>query len=143
MRTRTVTLHSTGGTLLMTLIVRDNDASEDLPLRNYDAVQPPGATVQGAWGDGTLRAGVLERDFALCGTSSYTSVWHAKHELDEYLQNTASIRVEGWELELAAVPGVVRFQHQVSGFMARIRFIPKAAAWRLMTDHAVTATGIL
>jgi hypothetical protein len=143
MRTRTVTLHDAGGALLITLLARDEDPSVDSPLRNFDAVQPPGSTVQGVFGDGLHRVGVLERDFALCDVQTYESNFHAKAALEEALDAAASIRVDGWELPLAAVQGITEWQQFTLGFRARIRFIPSSAYWTYLTDPYQVATGLL
>lgn len=137
---RTVTLHNSGGTLLLTLITLDRIPSTNTPTRNYDAVQPPGSEVQGVFGDGIYQAGVLERDFALCDVSSYASIFHAKAALDTALETTAELRVDGWSLPIAAAVGVTEFAHQLVGFRARIRFIPSASVW---TNGGNTARGIL
>lgn len=139
----TVTLHNSGGTLLFTLLARESDGVRDAPLKNLEGVQPPGATVQGVFGDGTLHIGAIERDFALCNISSYASIWHAKAALDTALATTASIRVDGWSLPLAGSPGIVEWVHLKVGLKARIRFIPSAAEWTLLSDGTKKVTGIL
>ena len=140
---RTVTLHNTSGTLLITLLTLDRIPSANTPVRNYDPVQPPGSTVQGVFGDGIYQVGVLERDFALCDVSSYSSVFHAKAALDTALETTASVRVDGWALPIAAAVGVSEFAHMLTGFRARIRFIPSSASWTLISDGTTTTRGIL
>jgi len=145
MSTRTVTLHDSGGVLLVTLLVRDADPATESPLRNYDGVQPPGSTEQGLFGDGIHKVGILERDFAMCNTDDYDSVFHAKAALDEALDSAASIRLNSaWELELAGVAGITEWQPQrANGLRARIRFIPSTAYWVSLTDSATTAVGLL
>jgi hypothetical protein len=142
-RTRTVTLHNSGGAQILSLIVRDNDASVDAPTRNYDAVQPPGSTAQGVFGDGIHRVGILERDFALCNGETYADTFTAKAALDAALEATASIRVDGWELSIAAVQGAPEWVHQRAGLQARIRFIPSSAYWVKLGEASVTALGLL
>lgn len=137
---RTVTLHNSGGALLLTLVTLDRIPSTNTPTRNFDAVQPPGSEVQAAFGDGIYRVGVLERDFALCDAGSYASVFHAKAALDTALETTAEIRVDSWSLPIAAAIGVSEFAHMLIGFRARIRFIPSSSEW---TNGATTARGIL
>jgi hypothetical protein len=145
---RTVTLHNSGGALLITLLARDSDPVEDAPLRNYDAVQPPGGEVQGAFGDGTFRIGILERELALCNVSGYTTVFHAKAALDLALASTAFLRMDGWQLPIAGVQGVTEWVRQ-SGvtepytLRARIRFIPSSPYWTLIADENVMAVGLL
>lgn len=139
----TVTLHDSGGTSLISLLARESDGARETPVKNLEGVQPPGATVQGVFGDGTLHIGALERDFALCNVSSYSTLWHAKSALDTALASTVSIRVDGWSLPLAGVPGVVEWIHMTTGLKARIRFIPSSAYWTLLSDGTTTVTGIL
>lgn len=140
---RTVTLHNSGGTLLATLITLDRIPSENTPTRNLDPVQPPGSTIQAAFGDGIYRVGVLERDFAMCDISAYASVFHAKAALDTALETTAEIRVDGWSLLIAAAAGVVEWSHLLVGFRARIRFIPAAAEWTLISSPTTITRGLL
>lgn len=139
----TVTLHDSGGTQLISLLARESDGAHDTPTKNLEGVQPPGATVQGVFGDGTLHVGVLERDFALCNVSSYASLYHAKAALETALATTVSIRVDGWSLPLAGVPGITEWVHMTTGLKARIRFIPSSAFWTLISDGTTTVTGIL
>ena len=131
---RAVTLHDTGGTTLLTLQARDNDTNAETPTRNTEGVQPPASNIQGAFGDGLHKVGVLERDFALCNVSGYDSIYHAKAALDTALSQTASIRVSGWELPIASVQGVTEWQHLLVGLRARVRFVPRSAFWRYLTD---------
>ena len=135
---RAVTLHDTGGTTLLTLQARDNDTNAETPTRNTEGVQPPASNIQGAFGDGLHKVGVLERDFALCNVSGYDSIYHAKAALDTALSQTASIRVSGWELPIASVQGVTEWQHLLVGLRARVRFVPRSAFWRYLTG---TVTG--
>jgi hypothetical protein len=130
---RAVTLHDSGGTTLLTLQARDNDVNAETPTRNTEGVQPPASNIQGAFGDGLHKVGVLERDFALCNTSGYDSIYHAKAALDTALSLTASIRVSGWELPIASVQGVTEWQHLLVGLRARVRFVPRSAFWRYLT----------
>ena len=143
MSTRTVTLHNTGGATIATLVVRDSDASTGTPTRNYDPVQPPGSTIQGTFGDGLHNVGVLERDFAMCDVSAYASVLLAKAALETAFLTTASVRVDGWSLPIAAVAGITEWQYLLVGFRARIRFIPSSADWTLVSDGVTTVTGVL
>jgi hypothetical protein len=140
MITRTVTLHASGGATLATLIVRDSDANT-VPLRNLEGVQPPGSTVQGAFGDGVLQVGALERDFATCSTGVAPAA--DKAALDAALASTTSIRVDGFSLPIAGVPGITEWARMRAGIRARIRFIPAAAEWTLVSDGVTTATGLL
>lgn len=140
MITRTVTLHNTGGTTLATLIVRDSDLNTN-PLRNLEGVQPPGSTVQGVFGDGVLQVGVLERDFATCATGMTPAA--DKAALDTALLTTTSIRVDGYSLPIAGVPGITEWSRMAVGIKARIRFIPAAAEWTLVSDGVTKATGLL
>lgn len=137
---RTVTLHNSGGTQLISLITLDRIPSVNTPTRNFDPVQPPGSEVQGVFGDGIYRVGVLERDFALCDVGSYASIFHAKAALDTALETTAEIRVDGWSLPIAAAVGVAEWSHLLVGLRARIRFIPSSSEW---TNGGNTARGIL
>lgn len=130
---RTVTLHDNAGVTLITLQARDSDPSTDTPTRNLEGVQPPGTRLQGAFGSGIHRAGAIERDFALCDVSSYDSVWHAKRDLDRFLLNTDSVRVDGWELPIASADAI-EFQHLLAGLRARVRFTPASAHWRYLTS---------
>ena len=140
---RAVTLHDTDGTTLLTLQARDNDVNAETPLRNTEGVQPPASNIQGAFGDGLHKVGVLERDFALCNTSGYDSIYHAKAALDTALSLTASIRVSGWELPIASVQGVTEWQHLLVGLRARVRFIPRSAFWRYLTGADTGQAGQL
>lgn len=142
MRTTSVTLHDDGGELLLTLVVRDADGSNDLPLRNLEGVQPPGSELQAAFGDGLHQVGVLERDFAFCNTE-LASVYLMKAALDEALEDTASVRVDGWELPIDAVAGVTDWEPLLIGIRARIRFIPSSPYWVLLSDSSTTAVGLL
>ena len=137
---RTVTLHAAGGATLLTLQSRDNDASVDGPTRNLDPVQPPGSSIQGVFGTGVHQVGVLERDFALCSITSYDSVWHAKRDIDRQIVIAASVRVDGWELPLAAGSGVVEFQHLLVGFRVRLRLVPRSAHWRYLAGAKTGGT---
>lgn len=141
MITRTVTLHDSSEAVLATLIVRDSDANTN-PLRNLEGVQPPGSTMQAAFGDGILQVGVLERDFAVCGTGEESPAT-LKATLDAALQGTASIRVDGYELPIAGVPGIVEWARMRMGIRARVRFIPASAEWTLVSDGVSTAVGLL
>ena len=135
---RPVTRHNAAGDTLITLQSRDNDIAEDTPTRNYDPVQPPASNIQGAFGDGLHRAGVLERDLALCDMTGYTSVFHAKAAIEAALISTTSIRVSGWELPLAAPVGITEWQHLLYGLRVRLRLLPRSPHWRLLTP---TVTG--
>lgn len=142
MRTTEVTLHDDGGTLLLALRARDSDGAADTPTRNLEGVQPPAGELQAAFGSGEYRAGVLERDFAFCD-GGFDSVYLAKRALDAALQDTASIRVDGWELPIAGAPGVTDWAPLLVGIRARIRFIPESPFWSLLADPEVTAVGLL
>lgn len=147
---RTVTLNA-GSTVLLTLQSRDNDIAEDTPIRNLDAVQPPGSNLQGIFGSPIHRVGVLERDFALCDMTGYTSVFHAKGAIERALINATSIRMSGWELPLAGPIGITEWQHLLHGLRVRLRLVPRSAHWRYLTGsksgtgsqagEAVTGTG--
>jgi len=143
MSVTTVTLHNSGGTLLLTLLALDSQGATNAPTRNFDAVQPPGGEVQGAFGDGLYQAGVLEREFALCNIGTYPTVGHAKRALDQALEDTASIRVDGWELAIAAAIGAPEWLHTGTELRAVIRFIPATPFWELISDNDLKATGLL
>ena len=132
---RTVTLHTTFAVTPTTFTIqaRDNNPSADTPTRNVEGVQPPGARLQGTFGSGIHRAGVIERDFAVCDVGSYDSIWHAKRALDRFLLITTSVRVDGWELPIASADAI-GFQHLLAGLRARLRFIPASAHWRYLTS---------
>ena len=132
MKLRPVTLNA-GSTILLTLQSADNDIAEDTPIRNLDAVQPPGSNLQGVFGSPLHRIGVLERDFALCDMTGYTSVFHAKGAIERALINATSIRVSGWELPLAGPIGITEWQHLLYGLRVRLRLVPKSAHWRYLT----------
>lgn len=140
MITRTVTLHNAGGTTLATLIARDSDLNTN-PLRNLEGVQPPGSTVQGVFGDGVLQVGVLERDFATCATGLAPAA--DKAALDAALLTTASVRVDGYSLPIAGIPGIIEWSRMAVGVKARIQFIPAEAEWTLVSDGVTKATGLL
>lgn len=139
MNTRTVTLHDSGGGTLITLLARTADAVGEAPLRNSEGAQPPGANRQGAFGSGIHKVGVLERDLALCDVSSYASTFHAKAALEAALLQVASVRVEGWELPIAAAVGVTEWQVLLSGLRARVRLIPSSAHWRYLASADAVA----
>lgn len=140
MITREVTFHD-GSMLLATLIVRDSDENT-VPLPNVEGVQPPGSEVQGVFGDGILQAGVIERDFATCETE-HTTPAATKAWLDNALATTSSVRVDGYELVLAAPPFITEWSRMRTGIRARVRFIPAGARWTLVSDGVTTATGLL
>ena len=130
---RPVTLHNAAGDTLITLQSRDNDIAEDTPTRNYDPVQPPASNIQGVFGSPLHRIGVLERDFALCDMTGYTSVFHAKGAIERALINATSIRMSGWELPLAGPIGITEWQHLLYGLRVRLRLVPRSAHWRYLT----------
>jgi len=136
---RTVTLNQ-GANVLMTLEARDNDASVDTPTRNFDPVQPPGSTIQGAFGTAIHQVGVLERDFAICNMTGFASAFHAKAALERALISATSIRTSGWELPLAAPIGITEWQHLLVGLRVRLRLVPSSAFWRYLTGTK-TGTG--
>ena len=143
MSVTTVTLHNSGGTLLLTLLALDSQGAAGAPTRNFDAVQPPGGEVQGAFGDGLYQAGVLEREFALCNIGTYPTVGHAKRALDVALESTASIRTDGWELPIAAAQGASEWLHTGTELRAVIRFIPSSPFWTLIADTDLKVTGLI
>jgi hypothetical protein len=141
----TVTLHDDEGALLLTLVARERDGVIDAPLKNLEGVQPAGGEVQGIFGDGLYRVGVLERELALCGlaTTYSGSRRAAKAALDTALADTFSIRVDGYELALAGVQGISEWGPVLDGIRARIRFIPSTPYWVSVTDPTDTAVGLL
>ena len=143
MSVTTVTLHDSGGTLLLTLLALNSQGAIDAPTRNFDAVQPPGSETQGAFGDGTYQAGVLEREFALCNIGTYPTVGHAKRALDVALESTASIRTDGWELPIAAAQGARDWLRTNTELRAVIRLIPSSPFWTLIADTDLKATGLI
>lgn len=145
MRTREVTLNQ-GGTVLMTLLTRDDFASVDAPVRNFEGVQPPGSSLQAAFGTPEHRAGVLERDFAICGIDTYTTPFHALSVLHAALIRALSVRTSGWELPLAGPIGITEVVHQLAGLQVRLRLIPRSAFWRYLTgtkDGSGSQSGVI
>ena len=143
MSVSTVTLHNSGGSLLITLLALDSQGAENAPTRNYDAVQPPGSETQGAFGDGLYQAGVLEREFALCNISAYSTPSHAKRALEQAVESTASIRVDGFQLPIAAAQGITSWFRSGNELRAVIRFIPSSPHWTLIGSGATKVTGLL
>ena len=123
-----LTEHTPPG-VLMTLVVRDDHPQENVPLRNLDAVQPPGSDEQDVFGDAIRKIGVLEREFALCDMSTFEDAYAAKAALDAALDGTTALRIDDWELPIAGVPGIIEWSHMLAGLKARIRFIPASAYW--------------
>ena len=140
MRTRTLTLHDSSGTQLLSLLVRELEETTDGPLRNVEGVQPPASNAQGAFGDGLVGIGSLSRRVSLCGLDDYTTLGHAKSELETALRLTASIRVDGWELPIASARGISAHQSRLTELHAVIELIPSSAHWRYLTG-AATGTG--
>lgn len=136
MRTRTLTLHDSSGTQLLSLLVRELEETTDGPLRNLEGVQPPASNAQGVFGDGLVGVGALSRRVSLCDLDSFTTLGHAKSALETSLRLTASIRVDGWELPIAAARGVSAHQSQRTELHAVIELIPASAHWRYLAGVA-------
>lgn len=140
MRTRTLTLHDAAGDQLLSLLVRELEEVVDRPLRNLEGVQPPASNAQGVFGDGLYAVGTLSRRVSLCGLDDYATLGHAKAALENALRATASIRVDGWELPIAASRGVSSHQSQRTELHAVIELIPASAHWRYLAG-AASGTG--
>ena len=140
MRTRTLTLHDAAGNPLLSLLVRELEEAVDRPLRNLEGVQPPASNAQGVFGDGLYAVGTLSRRVSLCDLDDYATLGHAKAALENALRATASIRVDGWELPIAASRGVSSHQSQRTELHAVIELIPASAHWRYLAG-GVTGTG--
>src|SRR5690606_6882980 len=140
MRTRTLTLHDAAGDQLLSLLVRELEEAVDRPLRNLEGVQPPASNAQGSFGDGLYAVGVLSRRVSLCGLDDYATLGHAKAALENALRATASIRVDGWELPIAASRGISSHQSQRTELHAVIELIPASAHWRYLAG-AASGTG--
>lgn len=136
MRTRTLTLHDAADNPLLSLLVRELEETADGPLRNVEGVQPPASNAVGVFGDGLHAVGTLSRRVSLCGLDDYTTLGHAKAALESALRVTASIRVDGWELPIAASRGVSSHQSQRTELHAVIELIPASAHWRYLAGGA-------
>lgn len=130
---KTVTINDAAEAVILTLQARTSDIAENSPSRNFDAVQPPGSNVQGAFGSGLYQAGVLEREFALCGVDEYTTLGHAKAAVDTALLAAYTIRVDGWALRVLAASGAVDYAPTRGGIRVRLRFIPRSPHWKYLT----------
>lgn len=140
MRTRTLTLHDSSGTQLLSLLVRELEETTDGPLRNVEGVQPPASNRQGSFGDGLVGVGNLRRRVAMCDLDDYTTLGHAKSALETALRVTASVRVDGWELPIVTSRGISAHQSVRTELQAVIELIPASAHWRYL-DGASTGTG--
>lgn len=140
MRVRTLTLHDGAGNQLLSLLVRELEENSDRPLRNLEGVQPPASNAQGVFGDGLYGVGSISRRVALCNLGDYATLGHAKAALENALRATASIRVDGWSLPIAASRGVSGHQSQITELHAIIELIPASAHWRYLAS-GVTGTG--
>lgn len=140
MRTKTLTLHDSNGDTLVSLLVQELGEVLEAPVRNLEGVQPPASNAQGVFGDGLHTIGVLSRPVSLCDMSSYGSVFAAKAALEVALRQTASVRVDGWELPIAASRGISSWRSLLTELRATIELIPASAHWRQLST-VDTGTG--